>query len=329
MDATSKRSIQVSEIRDRISVRKLLLIAGVAVLLPIAACNKKSAPAEAAAPGAATTFSSPEAAGKALADAAGLQNHNAIVAIFGPGSEGLVSTGVATEDTAAMASFVQAYKVMNRWRKLPDGSELLIVGADNQVFPLPLVKNASGQWHFDAAAGKQEILTRNIGRNELSAIDVASALANAQEEYFAQKHGGVQQYAQKFVSTPGQQNGLYWEASQDSARSPLGPLVAYASEEGLAANPSIAQPFYGYYFRELQSQGSAAQGGAKTYVVNGKMTNGFAYVAYPAEYYKTGIKTFIINQRAVIFQKDLGKDTTATAKSMTEFNPDSSWAMLQ
>ena len=145
---------------------------------------------------------------------------------------------------------------------------------------------------------------------------------------FGAKHGGVKQYAQKFISDPGQQNGLYWESPQGAPRSPLGPLVAFATEEGYTVKPDAAQPYYGYYFRRLDSQGPHANGGSKPYVVNGKMTAGFAYLAYPAKYGFSGIKSFIINQQGVIYQKDLGKDTTITAKAMTSFDPDPSWTPL-
>jgi hypothetical protein len=265
--------------RENSAVRHLLFTASIAVLLPIAACNKP-APSEAG----PKSFASPDEAGKALADATKSEDKTAIVAIFGPGSQDVVSSGDPAQDKESMDGFAQAYQVMNRWRKLGDGSQLLLVGADNQVFPIPLMKNAAGQWYFDAAAGKEEILARRIGRDELSAIAVSQALADAQAQYFSQKHGGVKQYAQKFISDSGQQNGLYWESPQGAPRSPLGPLVAFASEEGVSIKPDAAQPYYGYYFRRLDSQGAAAKGGAKPYVVDGKMTGGFAYVAYPAKY---------------------------------------------
>jgi Protein of unknown function (DUF2950) len=249
-------------------------------------------------------------------------------AIFGPGAKELISTGDAAEDKTSLDGFVRAYQVMNRWRKLGDDSELLVIGADNQAFPIPL-KNAAGQWYFDAAAGKEEVLARRIGRDEIVAIDVSEALADAQEQYFAQKHDGLKQYAQKFISDAGQQNGLYWQSSQGSPRSPLGPLVAFATEEGFAIKPDAAQPFYGYYFRRLDKQGSSARGGAKPYVVNGKMTGGFAYVAYPAKYDDTGVKTFIINEDGMVYEKNLGKDTADVAKSLAEFNPDNTWTALQ
>lgn len=315
-------------VRNRASFSSSLLhlTLGFVLLISITACNKKVQPASAQ---AAQTFASPDEAGKTLADAAKSQSRDAVLAIFGPGSADIISSGDAAEDKTSLNGFAQAYQVMNRWRKLGDGSELLLVGADNQVFPIPLMKNAAGQWYFDAAAGKEEILARRIGLNELHAIDVCAALADSQALYLSQKHGGVKQYAQKFISDAGQQNGLYWESTQGSRRGPLGPLVAFATQEGLTIKPGNAQPFYGYYFRLLENQGPAAQGGAKSYVVNGKMTGGFAYVAYPAKYDDTGVKTFIINQNRVVYEKDLGKDTAALTNSMTEFNPDNTWTALQ
>jgi hypothetical protein len=307
-------------------VRNLVWIASVALLLAIAACNKKTATSDQASP---RTFVSPEDAGKALADAAKSQSQEEVIIILGPGSAEIVSSGDPVKDKASFEGFAKAYQVMNRWHKLEDGSELLLVGADNQAFPIPLMKNPAGQWQFDAAAGKEEILVRRIGRDEIVAIDVSRALADAQFQYFSQKHDGVKQYAQKFISDAGQQNGLYWQSPQGSPRSPLGPLVAFATEEGITIKPDSVQPFYGYYFRRLEMQGTAAKGGAKPYVVNGKMTNGFAYVAYPAKYDNTGIKTFIVNQDGVVYEKNLGKDTTNVAKLMTEFNPDNTWTASQ
>jgi Protein of unknown function (DUF2950) len=305
----------------------ITLTLGFGLLFSVAACNKKENPESAQA--APKTFASPDDAGKALADAAKSQNQDAVLAIFGPESAAIVSTGNPAEDKAALSGFAQDYQVMNRWRKLGDGSELLLVGAENQAFPIPLMKNAAGQWYFDAAAGKEEILARRIGRDELAAIDVCAALADSQAQYFSQKHGGVKQYAQKFISDPGQQNGLYWESPQGSPRSPLGPLVAFATEEGFTVKPDAHQPFYGYYFRRLDAQGPAAKGGAKAYIVDGKMTGGFAYVAYPAKYGESGIKTFVISQDDVVYAKDLGKDSENLAKAMTDFNPDNSWTALK
>src|SRR5271168_2143183 len=253
--------------RASLSLRFLLLVVSAATLFSSWACVNNTQPS--AAQAAPKKFASPDEAGKGLFDAAKSGNQETMTAIFGAGSKDLVSTGDAAEDKASLAGFVQAYQVMNRWRKLGDGSELLLVGADNQAFPIPL-KSAAGQWYFDAAAGKEELVARRIGRDEIVAIDACGALADAQAQYFAQKHGGTKQYAQKFISDPGQQNGLYWEAAQGAPRSPIGPLVAYASDEGITIKPDNAQPYYGYYFRRLDSQGADAKGGAKSYVVNGK-----------------------------------------------------------
>jgi Protein of unknown function (DUF2950) len=305
----------------------LSLTLGFALLVSLTACNKQGQPAsEQAAP---KTFASPGEAGKALGDAAKSQSQDTILAILGPGSADIISSGNAVEDEASLGGFAQAYQVMNRWRKLGNGSELLLVGADNQAFPIPLTKNAAGQWYFDVPAGEKEILARRIGRNEIAAIYVCGALAESQFQYFSQKHGGVKQYAQKFISDAGQQNGLYWESPQGAPRSPLGPLVAFASDEGITIKRDKAQPFYGYYFRRLDNQGPDAKGGTKPYVVNGKMTGGFAYLAYPAKYGDTGIATFLINQDGVVFEKNLGKDTADVAKTTAAFNPDKTWTALK
>jgi hypothetical protein len=315
-------------LRNRASLRLRfpLLVVSAAALFSIWACGNNAQPS--ATQAAPKYFASPDAAGKALFDAAKSGNQEAVVAIFGTGSKDLISTGDAAEVEASLAGFAQAYQVMNRWRKLADGSELLLVGADNQAFPIPL-KSAAGQWHFDAAAGKEELVARRIGRDEIVAVDACGALAEAQQQYFAQKRGGVKQYAQKFISDPGQQNGLYWQSPEGSRRSPIGPLVAFASAEGITLTPDSAKPFYGYYFHRLDSQGSAAKGGAKPYVVNGKATAGFAYIAYPAKYDESGIQTFIVNQDGEIYAKNLGSDTVNAAKAMTEFNPDNTWSKLQ
>jgi hypothetical protein len=312
--------------RASLGLRFLLLTVSAATSVSIWACNKKAQPS--AAQASPKTFASPDDAGKGLFEAAQSGNQETILAIFGPPYKEIIYTGDTAEDKASLDGFVRAYQVMNRWRKLGDGSEVLLVGADNQAFPIPL-KSAAGQWYFDAAAGKEELLARRIGRDEIVAIDVCGALAEAQEQYFAQKHGGVKQYAQKFISDAGQQNGLYWQSPEGSPRSPLGPLVSFATEEGLAIKSSAAQPFYGYYFRRLDGQGPNAKGGAKPYVVNGKATGGFAYIAYPAKYDDTGVQTFIVNQDTVVFEKNLGKDTASLAKSITEFNPDNTWTALQ
>ncbi|MGC1170954.1 MAG: DUF2950 domain-containing protein, partial [Candidatus Acidiferrales bacterium] len=252
---------------------------------------------------------------------------NTIIAVFGPDSKDIIVTGDPAQDKNTDDKFVAAYGVMHRWRKMPDESRILLIGADNFPFPIPLKRNAAGQWYFDVAAGREEILARRIGRNELSVMDVCMALANAQAEYFSERHddGSTHQFAVKFISDSGKQNGLYWDSPEGQPKSPLGPLAAFATNEGYSLKPDSHAPFHGYFFHMLTRQGSHASGGAKDYVVNGKMTGGFAFVAYPAEYRNSGVMTFIINQDGVLLQKDLGAATAQIAAAMTEFDPDPSW----
>jgi len=206
---------------------------------------------------------------------------------------------------------------------------VLYLGADNNPFPIPLKKNSAGQWYFDTAAGRDEILSRRIGDNELAAMEVVAAMADAQAEYFSQHHDGVKQYAQKFISDEGKQNGLYWKSPEGQPKSPLGPLAAYAAAtEGFTPEANKQQPFHGYFYRILTKQGAAAKGGARDYVLNSKMTGGFAFVAYPEKYGDTGIMTFIVDQSGVVYEKDLGKDTPELAKAITEFNPQKTWMTI-
>jgi Protein of unknown function (DUF2950) len=302
-------------------IAQLLLLA---LLLSLTACNKSDN-------SSAQAFPSADDAGNALLQAAKSRDQNAILAVLGPESKELISSGDATQDKSMVDSFVAAYGEMHRFRKMPDGAQILLVGADNFPFPIPLKKNSGGKWFFDTAAGRDEILARRIGRNELAVIDVCGALADAQAEYFSRRRDGAssKQYALKFISDGGKQNGLYWESPEGQPRSPLGPLVAFATDEGYGAKPNSNSnshsPFHGYNFRILTKQGSHAPGGAKDYVVNGKMVGGFAFVAYPAEYGNSGVMTFVINQDGVLLQKDLGKTTAEIAISMNEFDPDNTW----
>jgi Protein of unknown function (DUF2950) len=308
-----------------LSPRLLLL----AFLLPLAACNHASNN-EAATP-STKAFASPDGASNALLAAAKAGDQNTILAIFGPDSKEVIYSGDAVQDKNAADRFVTAYGVMHRWRKMPDGSQMLLVGADNYPFPIPLKKNGDGQWFFDTAAGKDEVLSRRIGRNELAIIEVCGAVADAQAEYFAHPHDGqpAKQYAMKFISDDGKQNGLFWKPTEGQPASPLGPLAASASAEGYKANPNAHTAFHGYYFRMLTGQTDKAPGGAKDYVVNGKMTGGFAFVAYPAQYGNSGVMTFMINQDGVLLQKDLGKTTSETVAAMNQFDPDSAWKIVE
>ena len=307
------------------SLRCWVGFALLALVMSVGSCTKSEKPA--ATEAAQKTFASPNDAAKVLVEAAKAGNRDALVAIFGPGSQDIIFSGDTAQDKTSFENFTAAYATMNRWRKQTDGSEVLIVGADNNPFPIPLKKNGAGQWYFDTAAGKDEILSRRIGSNELAAMDVVAAMTDAEAEYFSQRHDGAPQYAQKFISDEGKQNGLYWKSAEGQPKSPLGPLAAYAAvTEGFTPEANKQQPFHGYFYRILTKQGAAARGGAKDYVVNGKMTGGFAFVAYPEKYGDTGITTFIVDQSGVVYEKNLGKDTIELAKAMTEFNPDKSWS---
>jgi hypothetical protein len=300
---------------------RLLLLA---LIIPLAACKKTEKPST-------TVFASPDDASNALLAAGKSADQNALLEIFGPDSKELIFSGDPVQDKNAIDLFVAGYGVMHRWRRMPDGSQMLLVGADNFPFPIPLKKNDSGQWFFDTAAGKNEILNRRIGRNELAIIDACEAVADAEAEYFSQPHDGqkAKLFAAKFISDPGKQNGLYWKSAEGQPPSPLGPLAAFATAEGYSEKPEGHTAFHGYYFRMLKGQTDKAPGGAKDYMTDGKMTGGFAFVAYPAEYGNSGVMTFIINQDGVLLQKDLGKTTAETATAMDEFDPDSGWRLVE
>jgi hypothetical protein len=273
------------------------------------------------------TFASPTDAGAAFLDAAKSGDQAALLTIFGPNASGVLFSGDAVKDKDALQDFVAAYNQMHRWREIKVGGEILYVGADNFPFPIPLGKNAAGQWEFDTAAGKDEILARRIGKDELTAIAACSAVANAQQQYFSQLHDGatVKQYAQKFISDDGKQNGLYWPAQTGQPPSPLEDVRDFAKAAGYSNSGSQPQPFDGYYFRILTRQGDKTPGGTKDYLVNGQLTGGFAILAYPAEHRKSGIMTFVVGKDGIVYQKDLGEKTTDVAAAMTEYNPKDGW----
>jgi len=291
----------------------------------LAGCNK-------AEPTHATqrTFASPSEAGAAFLEAAKSGDQNAVLAIFGPNSKDVLFSGDAVKDQNALQDFVAAYGQMNRWREIKAGGEILYIGADNYPFPIPLARNSSGQWSFDTAAGRDEILARRIGKGELTAIAACGATVDAQRQYFSQTHDGdnTKQYAQKFVSDQGKQNGLYWTVPDGQAPSPLGELVDFAKAIGYTNSGEKPQPFNGYYFKILTKQGDKAPGGAKDYIANGKMTGGFAILAYPAAYRNSGIMTFIVGQDGTIYQKDLGEKTAEIADAMAEYNPGDGWSSV-
>jgi hypothetical protein len=300
-----------------------------ALVIPFVACNNSDKPdkLDKAGKPSASVFASPDDAGNALLAAAKSGDQSSLLAIFGPDSKEIISSGDAVQDKNIAESFATVYEAMHRWRKMVDGAQVLLVGTDNFAFPIPLKKNAGGQWFFDSAAGRDEVLSRRIGRNELAVIEVCGAMADAQGQYFSELHDGetTKKYAMKFISDPGKHNGLYWQSAADQPESPLGPLAAFAASEGYSAKPDAHAPFHGYYFRMLKGQSARAPGGAKEYAVDGKMVAGFALVAYPAEYGNSGVMTFIINQNGLLLQKDLGKETAATATAMNDYDPDAGW----
>lgn len=268
------------------------------------------------------TFSSPEEAVRALFTAAQNNDTTALLELFGPDGKEVVSSGDEAEDAHNRANFAKRYQEMSRLVKEPDGSVCLYVGERNWPYPIPVV-NKGNQWYFDTNAGKKEILFRRIGWNEMSAIHISEQLVAAQKD-FAKQNDNV--YAQKIFSDQGKHDGLYWKAADNEPQSPIGPLVAWAvAEEYAESRGAAAVPYRGYYFHILTGQGKNASGGAKNYIVDGKMTGGFAFVAYPAEYRSSGVMTFIVGEDGVLYQRDLGKKTDSVAQSMKEYNPGPGW----
>jgi len=293
-------------------------IVTVLALLPAVSCRKSQQAAQTA---PQKTFASPEDAGAALLAAAKSGDERALIEIFGPDSKAALLTGEAGTDKACLNDFVSAYNQMHRWSEIRSGGEVLQIGADNYPFPMPLGRNSSGRWYFDTAAGKDEILARRIGKNELTAMDATEAIAGAEHQYFDEAHDGdkVNQYAQKFVSDPGKQNGLYWPVAEGHTPSPLGRLGDFANAANAGGNPE----FNGYYYRILTKGGPG--GGAKDYITDGRMTSGFAVLAYPSEYRNSGIMSFLVGEDGTIYQKDLGERTADMAAAITEYNPGDGW----
>jgi hypothetical protein len=274
------------------------------------------------------SFATPEDAAKVLIDTAREGNLDALLAIFGPDGRELIASSDPV--TARMNRRVFVVAAREQWH-LEDAApdrKTLVIGNEQWPFPVPIIKAAEG-WRFDTAAGKEEVLARRIGRNELDVIATCRAYVAAQRRYAEQGHDGKRPglYAAKFMSDPGTQNGLYWPAERGQKRSPLGDLVAQAAEEGRTrgANRATPSPFHGYYFKILTGQGRAAKGGARSYVVKGELSGGFALVAWPAQYDVTGVMTFIVNQDGTVLERDLGAQTDAVARKLTVYDPDASW----
>ena len=246
-----------------------------------------------------------------------------LVALFGPGSEPLVRSGDPVADASARERFLEAADRKLSLEQVEPGRVEFDIGTDDWPFPIPLVRDEQG-WYFDAAEAQEEIINRRIGRNELTAIAVARAYVDAQREYAALEAAAA--YAQKFLSSEGARDGLYWAAGPDEPASPMGPLVDAAVEEGyLGASAGEHPPYHGYHFRILTGQGVHAPGGARSYLEDGRLTGGFALLAWPAQFGASGIMSFLVNQQGIVFQKDLGPETAASAAAITVYDPDDGW----
>jgi len=307
-------------------MQSLKLVVPVAVLglaiLFAPACNKAPAQAD---------FATPDEAARALLQALHADNMEKLRAIFGPDAMQAVASGDQTSDR--LDREVIALAMEQSWRWAPRGTDRkeLIVGEEQWPFPAPLMQKGD-RWVFDSAAGKEEVLARRIGRNELSVIDLCRYFVEAQNRYASQPHDGrpAGLFAQKLRSSPGSQDGLYWNVSESGEPfSPLGDLVAEAELEGYQQDKPSSAPFWGYHYRILTAQGEVGPGGRRAYIQNGEMSGGFAMLAYPAKYGLSGVMTFIVGPNGVVYERDLGKDTTAQAAALKEFNPDPSWTEVR
>ena len=298
---------------------RLILIPAVAALLSAQPAAKQASE---------RSFANPQEAAQALVDAADKNDTAALMKVFGPQGADIVKSGDPAEDKDRRAEFARRAheKMVVQVEPSNPNRAVIIAGNDNWPLPIPLARTKAGQWHFDIARGRVEILARRVGRNELAAIDVCRGYVEAQLEYASRDRNGngVLDYAQKIVSSPGKKNGLYSEGDADN-------LVPKAFGEAAAAiaGGKTPEPYHGYYFRILTSQGADAPGGAQPYIVKGDMIGGFALVAYPAKYGDSGIKTFIVNHRGVVYEKDLGPSTAALVPQMTRFNPDKTWQPVE
>ena len=320
-------------------ITKAILAAAVAATFASAAIEAR---AQAAAPAAAKpaaakpaakqkSFASAQEAAAALASAVRAANKDELFAVVGPDAKSWILSGDDVADRADWKKFLDAYDQKNNLQATGDKA-VLEVGNDAWPFPAPIVKGKDGKWAFDAKAGREEVLNRRVGRNELDTIQALLAIVDAQREYAAADldGNGFADYARKVRSSPGKKDGLYWPDEAGKPQSPLGPLVAEAAAEGYGKDKSgKPQPYHGYHYKLLTSQGRNASGGAYDYVVGGKLLGGFAVLAYPASYGNSGIMTFVVNHEGVVYEKDLGAGTAAAAAAMTRFDPDKTWRKAQ
>jgi Protein of unknown function (DUF2950) len=273
------------------------------------------------------TFGTPAQAVQALVKAAEDGNQDEMMAVLGDDGKDLVFSGDPVQDKSGMESFVKSYNTKHSIVEQDVRTRILRVGASDWELPIPIV-NDGGKWRFDTATGRQELVYRRIGYNELGAIAACRGYIDAQKDYASVGHDGLPAgiYAQRLISSAGKQDGLYWETAEGDPPSPAGPLLAQASDEGYATGGGgKGQPYHGYFYRVLRAQSSAAKGGAKSYLTDGKLTEGVALVAFPAQYKVSGVMTFIINQRGLVYQKDLGEKTADIAAAMTDYDPGSTW----
>jgi hypothetical protein len=317
-----------------LKARLLLFLAAIAFGLGAFAKAQTTAKASSAEPHHVAepgqkTFPSANAAMEALYAANKSGDTNALLEIFGPGGKELIFSGDEVLDKNGRQTFIDKYEEMHRLVQESEHSYTLEIGAENWPLPIPIVE-ADDAWFFDTASGKEELLYRRIGKNELGAIETMGTLVGAQIEYESEVRPPAtkRQYAAKFFSTPGTQNGLYWNSGESDA-SPIGPLIADAAGQGYSGAQAKRSAYQGYYFRMLTRQGAAAQGGAKDYVDHEEMTRGFAFLAYPAEYRNSGVMTFIVDKDGQVYQKDLGPNTASLAKAMTAYNPDKTWEKIE
>jgi hypothetical protein len=274
------------------------------------------------------SYKTPDEAAATLVEAVRSNSDRLMLSILGSDGAQIISSGDATEDKRIRDQFVAAYDAKHVMKTEGDKATL-IVGQNDFPFPIPLVRTR-GAWTFDTAAGRQEILARRIGRNELNAIQASLAYYDAQYEYAEKDRtgSGIRTYAQRIASQPGKKDGLYWPAAQGGEESPLGPLAANAAADGYRVGEARA-PFHGYYYKVLTKQGAAAKGGTLDYVVNGKMIGGFALVAWPAAYGVSGIKTFVVSHNGVVYENDLGPRTAGIAERMASFDPGKGWEIVR
>lgn len=298
-----------------------LLVGGLLLATAVGAATSKSTAQQ-------RSFASAEEAASALAAAVRVHDKAALVAILGAGSDQWITSGDAAADRAAGERFVKQFDEKHTIVRDGDNRATLAVGADDWPFAFPLLHSGE-RWRFDTEAGKNEMLARRIGQNELAVINVMLAIVDAQREYASADHDkdGVREYASRFLSSPGKQDGLYWPTAAGEAPSPLGPLVVQATSEGYKGKGGSddARTYHGYHFRLLKGQGPHAKGGAFDYIVKGHMIGGFAALAYPARYDNSGVMTFIVNHDGVVYQRDLGRDTAAKARAITRFDPGPEW----